>query len=240
MSLVPPSAPAGRRRRLPPPARRRTATRRRGALAALAALVSAVALATSVVTAAPASAHDRLTGSSPADGATVASTPDRLVLTFEEAPVTVGLAVRVTGPTGDVQSGAPRVEGSELVQDLLPAAPAGSYRVVWRVTADDGHPVSGSFGFTSGVADTRTPTATPLAPETPGASGPPGSTTQTLPAGHAAGTTAVPDLGVPAPAATTTAGAVVVRVVVVVVVLAALLALLVLLRRRRSSPASRP
>jgi copper resistance protein C len=123
-----------------PPARRR-----RG----LAALGTGLLLSLVVGTTAPAYAHDELVSSNPADGATLAAPPAQVVLTFEEAPVDLGLQVVVTSPEGSASSGSPRIEGTTVVQDVQPSAPAGRWTVQWRVTSDDGHPVSGRFAFTA-------------------------------------------------------------------------------------------
>ena len=68
------------------------------------------------------------------------------------------------------------------VRQSLAAGPAGAYTVVWRVTSADGHPVSGTFGFTADQASasttatsapTATATTTTAAPATAtGAAGP--------------------------------------------------------------------
>lgn len=143
-------------RSVAPPSRVRTTA---------AALGAGLALA---LVAAPAYAHDELKSSSPADGATLATPPQQVVLTFEEAPVSLGAQVVVTGPDGPVSSGAPRLAGDEVVADVQPSAPAGRYTVQWRVTSDDGHPVSGTFAFTAQAAAAGTsPSAaagTPVAP----------------------------------------------------------------------------
>ena len=114
--------------------------------------------------AAPAYAHDALRSTNPADGSTVAQPPTQVVLTFEEPPVELGAQVVVTGPAGPVSSGAPRLAGDDVVADLQPQAPAGRYTVEWRVTSDDGHPVSGTFAFTAQAAAGGTPSAAPVSP----------------------------------------------------------------------------
>lgn len=102
--------------------------------------------------AAPAYAHDELQSSNPADGTTLANPPAQVVLTFNEAPVSLGAQVVVAGPTGKVSAGAPRLDGLTVVQDLAPSAPAGPYTVAWRVTSVDGHPISGTFTFSASAA----------------------------------------------------------------------------------------
>lgn len=183
----------------------------------------------SVASAPAASAHDELTSMTPADRSSVPTTPDRVVLHFTEPPLTVGLAVRVTGPTGDVQQGTAQITGNDVVQPLLPTAPAGAYRVAWRVTADDGHASSGELTFTASAANAREATATP------GAGGvavsPSGAATPTAVA------TAAPAV---ASAAATSSGTspVAIAVIVGVLVILGALALVVTQRSRRAHPRS--
>lgn len=121
-------------------------------------------LALGLTFAAPASAfaHDVLEKTSPADGTTVDRLPESVMLTFVEPPVAIGTQVLVKGPTGDVTSGAPTINGSEVVQRIAPGSPAGDYTVTYRVTSNDGHPVTGSIGFHATVGlDGSTATAGP-------------------------------------------------------------------------------
>lgn len=115
-----------------------------------------------------ASAHDALVGTSPADGSTVGAVPGRVTLTFDEPALALGSTVVVAGPDGRVMSGRTRVTDNRVTQAVQPGAPAGRYTVTWRVTSVDGHPVSGSFGFTATAA---APGARPqAAPSAAGAS----------------------------------------------------------------------
>lgn len=138
------------------------AGRRRLAVAVLTGVVAAV----SITGAAPAAAHDSLVGADPADGSTQATVPATVTLRFEEPPATLGIAVAVLGPTGEVAFGTPSLVGSSVSVALRPGSPAGSYRVSWRVTSDDGHPVQGTTRFTARAGSTAavTPTAAPTAP----------------------------------------------------------------------------
>lgn len=125
----------------------------------LAFVVVALGLAT-----APAAAHDELVGTTPADGATVDTAPDQVVLTFAEPAVALGTQVLVTGPDGSkLSQGDAQLVGSTVVQALAADRPAGGYRVDWRVTSDDGHPVTGTFTFT---ATSPVPAATTAPPTT--------------------------------------------------------------------------
>lgn len=125
------------------------------------------ALALVVLAAAPASAHTALSGSLPADGGTTAAT-DQVVLSFTGTLLERLLAVTVVGPDGsDAARGAPRLQGTDVVQPLERPLPGGRVTVSYRVVAADGHPLTGQVAFT--VADAGTSTAAPTAA--------PGSTT---------------------------------------------------------------
>lgn len=115
----------------------------------LAALGAVLVLVTG---AAPASAHNNLRSTDPVDGASFDRVPERVVLTFDEPAVALGTQVVVTGPDGDVASGAPALVDATVSQALQPGAPAGRYTVSWRVTSADGHPISGTFAFRAAAA----------------------------------------------------------------------------------------
>ncbi|MET1004878.1 MAG: copper resistance CopC family protein [Propionibacteriaceae bacterium] len=119
--------------------------------------VLAGAVLTLVVGAAPAAAHNTLKTTNPSDGQTVASTPRQVVLMFDEPAVAMGTQILVTGPSGQVQVGPPRLVDNTVTQAVQPGAPAGAYTVAWRVTSSDGHPISGSFAFSSQAASAGTP-----------------------------------------------------------------------------------
>jgi copper resistance protein C len=126
--------------------------------------VSAVALAFVVAGSAPASAHDVLAGAAPAADATVGGDLDQVALTFSEPPLAgleSGIVVSVTGPGGDeVSGGSVDVDGSTLRTAADLTVP-GSYTVTWRSVSVDGHPISGSYRFTSTGAPTEAPSTSP-------------------------------------------------------------------------------
>ena len=129
--------------------RSRTTRLRPGGLAA-ALLVAGAAL---VAVAPAASAHDAFTGSTPTAGSTLTTAPTSVTVSFEEPPLAAGLAVAVTAPDKTlVTSGDPVLTGSDVVSPLAPLTQAGVYTVAWRVVADDGHPVTGTFSFTLDLA----------------------------------------------------------------------------------------
>jgi copper resistance protein C len=112
-------------------------------------LAPLVGVALLVLAALPASAHNTLESSTPADRETVQRTPEAVVLVFDESAITMGAQVVVSGPSGQVQSGSPKVEGNSVQQPLVANAPAGDYTVTWRITSADGHPATGTFHFTA-------------------------------------------------------------------------------------------
>lgn len=118
--------------------------------ALLATAAGVLALTGALATAGPAAAHDRLESTNPADGATVATAPDAVVLTMSSTPLALGTLVRVTGPDGTVvSSGDPQIVDADVTEPLTGNRPAGTYTVDWRITSSDGHPVSGTYSFTA-------------------------------------------------------------------------------------------
>ncbi|WP_369130873.1 copper resistance CopC family protein [Modestobacter roseus] len=111
--------------------------------------------------ASPALAHDGLTGSTPAASAALTAVPSEVQLEFSGAPQQLGTRVVVTGPGGTVSTGEPEIRGTTVVQALSADLPAGAYRVQWRATSSDGHPIEGNYGFSV------SPDAAPAAPVTP-------------------------------------------------------------------------
>jgi hypothetical protein len=71
--------------------------------------------------------------------------------------VSLGTKLVVTGPKGEVQRRPPKILGKSVRQALQPDVPAGAYRVDWRVSSDDGHPISGRLSFTVKAAAPSTP-----------------------------------------------------------------------------------
>lgn len=141
----------------------------------LGGLLALVLAGTLAVLGAPAAlAHDVLVSTSPQDGSTVAATPDKVTLTFDNPAIATGTVIQVKGPGGEVQTGKPQLVDDTVSQAIAPGAPAGRYTVLWRITSIDGHPVSGTLSFTSSAKGAGTPVATTQAASgsaSPGASG---------------------------------------------------------------------
>jgi methionine-rich copper-binding protein CopC len=131
----------------------------------LTAVLGAVAFAALLFAAGPASAHDAAEASSPADGATVATPPEEVSITFSQAPLGLGSQVRVSDPAGtDWADGKVAIVDNVASQKLREGAPAGKYTVQWRVVSSDSHPIEGTFTFTAtagaaGSAAAPVPTA---------------------------------------------------------------------------------
>lgn len=144
-----------------------------------AALAALLLSAGGLAIAAPASAHDELVSSDPADGATLDAAPEALTLTFSaninaEPSAT---EVQVTDAAGTALAGTPAVLDNVLTVpvDAAEGEASGAITVLWKVVSSDGHPISGEFAFTvNAPAPTATPSATASAE--PSASADPSAT----------------------------------------------------------------
>ncbi|HAG60585.1 MAG TPA: copper resistance protein CopC [Arthrobacter bacterium] len=111
---------------------------------------------------APASAHDAAESSSPAQGATVATTPEQVSVTFSKNPLGIGAQFSVKDSTGaEWADGAVEIVDNVASQRLKAGAPAGQYTVAWRVVSSDSHPIEGTFGFTATAAGASPSDASP-------------------------------------------------------------------------------
>lgn len=115
-----------------------------------------------------ATAHDVLESTDPPDGAVLEAAPEQVVLTFTAPQAGVGAEVVVTGPDGAPWSEGPAVvAGPTVTQALAAGMPDGAYTVSWRSVAQDGHPVTGSFGFVVAGPPAPEPTAEATAQAAP-------------------------------------------------------------------------
>ncbi|MDO5712664.1 MAG: copper resistance protein CopC [Micrococcales bacterium] len=100
----------------------------------------------------PASAHDSLIDSDPAQDAVLTEIPSQLELTFSGEISDLGVQFVVVGPEErDVVQGTPTVSGTVVTQALAEELVDGDYQATWRVTSSDGHPISGTIDFS--IAD---------------------------------------------------------------------------------------
>jgi len=110
----------------------------------LALLIAALA---SLAVPALAAAHAELTGTTPANEATIDEHPSEVTLDFSENVTTAFGAIKAYGPDGSrVNDGEATADG-DVVTVPIDSEQAGSYAVSWRVTSADGHPISGAFVF---------------------------------------------------------------------------------------------
>lgn len=129
----------------------------------LTAVLAAVTLAALLFAAGPASAHDAAEASSPSDGATVATPPAEVSITFNQNPLGLGSQVRVSDPAGtDWADGKVEIVDNVATQKLREGAPAGKYTVQWRVVSSDSHPIEGTFTFTATAGTAGSTAAAPV------------------------------------------------------------------------------
>lgn len=126
-----------------------TRLRRRMASVAVATALLGGATAPALVLAPAASAHAVLLSVDPEDGAELETSPEQVVLTFNEEVNQNFASVAVTSEEDRTNRavGEPVVEGPNVtvqIEDL----PPGAYTVGYRVTSADGHVVGGSSVFT--------------------------------------------------------------------------------------------
>nr|WP_314841510.1 copper resistance protein CopC [uncultured Microbacterium sp.] len=117
--------------------------------------VAAVAI---LATAVPASAHDELVFSDPAQDAQLASPPESITMQFSGELLSLGdsmtgAVVLVVDQDGrDWVSGAPEVLRDTVTVAVEQGMPDAGYQVRWQVVSEDGHPIAGVIPFTIGDA----------------------------------------------------------------------------------------
>lgn len=131
----------------------------------LSALFGALFVAAAVLfAAAPASAHDTAESSSPAQGAIVATPPEKVSITFNKDPLALGSQIQVKDAAGtNWAEGAVEIVDNVASQKLRAGAPAGEFTVVWRVVSSDSHPIEGTFRFTATAGAAGSTAASPTA-----------------------------------------------------------------------------
>ena len=123
-----------------------------------AAIAGALLLATLLAGVGVAEAHTGATGSSPADGATVQTSPGQVAVTFNENLRPEFAHLTVVGPDRNFyQQGQAAVEGNTVSVPVNSLGPAGKYEINFRVTSADGHVVQGQRTFTLAVAGDGAP-----------------------------------------------------------------------------------
>ncbi|GAA4870898.1 copper resistance CopC family protein [Actinomycetospora straminea] len=141
-----------------PAPRTPSARPRRGVLAAL--LTGLLAVSALLATAGTASAHDVVTGSDPADGATLPTAPTSVSVTFSDEPQGNLSTLTVVGPDGARHDAGPTTtQGQVVTVPVGPLPQAGRYEIGYRIISSDGHPTTGSVAF-----ELTTPSASSAAP----------------------------------------------------------------------------
>jgi methionine-rich copper-binding protein CopC len=110
----------------------------------------------------PASAHSKLTSSTPANGAHLSTTPHSLTFAFDQTlqPVPGWDAVLVTGPDGSRHPArSVRIEGDTVHATCDRLGAAGTYTISYRVISGDGHPIAGHIAVSLARPDVGLPVA---------------------------------------------------------------------------------
>ncbi|QWT24907.1 copper resistance protein CopC [Subtercola sp. PAMC28395] len=183
-----------------------------------------LAVVMAIAPAGAASAHDYVVSSSPTADSTVTQPVGSVSVTFNDLVLDLAgdgssSVMEVTGPDGGsthFETGCASILG-RVVSAPVALGAAGRYQVSWQVVSSDGHPVSGSFGFTyspaagsaagdgSGAAGndtaasgTPSASAVPSASSVPSASAVPSAGSATAPAcGSAGGSSGAPVTALP-------------------------------------------
>ncbi len=129
-------------------------TRRARVIVLLAGLLGGIVLAVAGVPGRVASAHARLTSSSPAANAVLEAPPTQIVLTFDEDVVASTASVRLFDQRGAAQRVGTVASAGDPTSLAAPVSGLGTgpFVVVWQVASADGHLVDGAFAFQVGAA----------------------------------------------------------------------------------------
>jgi methionine-rich copper-binding protein CopC len=115
--------------------------------------VAAAVVASVLVIAAPAEAHDYLVDSTPTSGSTLTALPDQFSVTANTrlndlSGDGAGFALEVRDGAGLFYGdGCISITGSTLAMDAS-LGRAGGYTLLWQLVSEDGHSVSGEIPFT--------------------------------------------------------------------------------------------
>ncbi|MDR6866690.1 methionine-rich copper-binding protein CopC [Microbacterium resistens] len=223
---VSPLHPTAADRATAPRARRRG--RLRAALAGIAAGVLVV-----LGTAVPASAHDTLLSSTPAEGAVLDTAPTEIVLTFSGNILPGTAIVTVTDAAGvDYHQGDAVVSETTVTVGVKAGLANGAYEIRWAVTSEDGHPISRITPFSIAGAAAAGPSAAPTpAPTSPATGAPSADPATAAPSDAGAKTPTTAPTSAPQEGSST--GPMLALVLSGVAVLALVAVIVVILLRRR-------
>lgn len=97
-----------------------------------------------------AAAEPELTGSTPADGASLSAPPEEIVLEFANSVALTAVIVHESDDSAHAMESLP-TERSARFEIAAPELEPGSYRIEWRAIEDTIHVTSGEFGFEIGA-----------------------------------------------------------------------------------------
>ncbi|TVP45414.1 MAG: copper resistance protein CopC [Gemmatimonadales bacterium] len=101
--------------------------------------------------------HLRLLSSSPQADTVVGTAPAEIRLVFSEPPQMRGTTVRLVNASEELVATSSAAADPEDARQVFirpeSTLPAGSYTVMWRVIAQDGHTQRGDFDFSVGSTD---------------------------------------------------------------------------------------
>lgn len=115
----------------------------------------------------PAWAHTAVVSLSPAKGASLSVAPTQVLITADAEVQDMGTAITVTSPLGArVDDGSTEVEGKLVLIGLKSLTEVGTYTVNYRLLAQDGHALDGTYEFslTTASSPSPTPTQAPVVP----------------------------------------------------------------------------
>ena len=161
---------------------RRQLRMRSGVLARFAVFTATLGLV--LLTATPATAHSALLSTDPADGAKLTAAPASTQFVFSQDVLPSFAQVTIAGPDGAVTRLETTINGA-TVHAAVPTSPpltAGLWTLAYRITAKDGHPITGTTSFTltsqagssgpSGPSPAATGSLLPSAPDRAATSAP--------------------------------------------------------------------
>ncbi|GAA0999033.1 hypothetical protein GCM10009563_24010 [Subtercola frigoramans] len=163
-----------------------------------------IAVAMAIAPAGTASAHDYVVSSSPTADLTVTQLVSSVSVTFNDLVLDLSgdgssSVVEVTGPDGGsthFETGCASILG-RVVSAPVALGAAGAYQVSWQVVSSDGHPVSGSFGFSYNPTESSTPSAgSATAPACGSAGGSSGAPVTALPTAGVGGASSAGGLSI--------------------------------------------
>ncbi len=116
----------------------------------LTTLLTTVVAAMFIAIPAPAAAHAALATSSPVDGAQLDQMPGAVSITLNEKVRTPAFLVLTDERDTRVNSDQVRIgsDGKTVITEIPTDADPGEYSMSYRVVSEDGHPVTGTIGFT--------------------------------------------------------------------------------------------